>query len=258
MTDENAPHGPVGEATGGDETTHGGWATGGTDTADGAGTGEESTGGAGAGSADDGPGDELDVRGLPKPRKHPAIFERFESLPVGGSFVLVNDHDPRPLRAELEREQPGSHGWEYLQRDRREVRVRLTRLASTPLPRVLTSDAELVAAQPQDGPNAASSLGAAWKLPMSVRDLDANLIVLPPGGAIDSHAGPELDVLLHVVDGTGALVTELGEVPIAAGDVVWLPRRSRRAFRAGDAGLRYLTVHQRRRGLRITAAPPAG
>jgi len=208
-------------------------------------------------TTDDVTTDELDVRPLPRPQKHPAIFSRFDELAVGESFVLVNDHDPRHLRDELDREQPGAYGWEYLHREPREVRVRITRLASTPLPRVLVTGPDLATVAPSEGPNASASLGAAWKLPMAMRDLDANLIVLPPHGTIETHQGPELDVLLHVVAGSGTITTERDDVPVSAGDVVWLPRRSRRAVRADDGGLRYLTVHQRRRGLQITSAPPA-
>jgi uncharacterized protein (DUF2249 family) len=38
---------------------------------------------------------ELDVRPLAKPDKHPTIFAGYAELPVGGSFVLINDHDPK-------------------------------------------------------------------------------------------------------------------------------------------------------------------
>ena len=38
---------------------------------------------------------ELDVRQLRKPDKHPTIFATYADLPVGGSFVLVNNHDPQ-------------------------------------------------------------------------------------------------------------------------------------------------------------------
>ena len=38
---------------------------------------------------------ELDVRQLRKPDKHPAIFATYADLPLLGSFVLVNNHDPK-------------------------------------------------------------------------------------------------------------------------------------------------------------------
>ena len=52
----------------------------------------------------------------------------------------------------------------------------------------------------------------------------------------------------------GQLTTELGNrVDLEPGALVWLPRRSRRQFRAGPAELRYRTVHQRREALVLHA-----
>lgn len=182
---------------------------------------------------------ELDVRPLHKPAKHPTIFQTYDALAVGESFVLVNNHDPRPLRGEFETEHPGSHGWEYLEKGPEAWRVRISKLASTPLPRVLRGD---VNANDDD----LAAAGSVWKLQMGQRDLDSNIIQLQPEGTIDAHAGPDLDVLLVILDGSGELGTELDTVPLRPGSLVWLPRRSQRRFTAGHDGLRYITVHQRR------------
>jgi hypothetical protein len=64
-------------------------------------------------------------------------------------------------------------------------------------------------------------------------------------------------VLLHVIAGSGQIVTATGPIHVQAGTVVWLPRRSQRAILAGPDGLTYLSVHPRRPGLSI-AAPAAG
>lgn len=185
---------------------------------------------------------ELDVRELRKPDKHPAIFARFDALAVGDSFVLVNNHYPRHLREEFEVEVPGGYSWDVVEDGPRVWRVRIGKLASTPLPRVLTDTTVLAPGQPD-------TTGAVWTLPMRRRDLDSNIIRLAARGRIDAHAGPDLDVLIHVLDGTGTLSAEIGEVELTPGVLVWLPRRSRRAFTAGPHGLRYLTVHQRCQGL---------
>ena len=37
---------------------------------------------------------ELDVRQVPKPQRHPLIFDRFAALPPAGSFVLVDTWGP--------------------------------------------------------------------------------------------------------------------------------------------------------------------
>jgi|GEM_PF-761679 len=57
---------------------------------------------------------DLDVRGLPREERHAKIFGAFGELAPGESFVLVNDHDPLPLRAKLEAVHLGELGWEYL------------------------------------------------------------------------------------------------------------------------------------------------
>lgn len=51
---------------------------------------------------------ELDVRELPKPDKHPAVFRTYDGLAAGESFLLVNNHDPRHLREEFDTEHPAA------------------------------------------------------------------------------------------------------------------------------------------------------
>jgi uncharacterized protein (DUF2249 family)/quercetin dioxygenase-like cupin family protein len=189
--------------------------------------------------------DQLDVRPLRKPDKHPTIFAAYDALEVGSSFVLVNNHDPVHLRDEFEIEHPGGFGWSYLESGPGVWRIQVSKLASTPLPRVLCN----TALQASEDLGAA---GAAWSLQMRERDLDSNVIRLPPDGTIDAHTGPDVDVLVHVISGSGLLGTERGDVVLEAAALVWLPRRSLRQFTAGPEGLSYLTVHQRRQALTIT------
>ena len=56
----------------------------------------------------------LDVRAVRKPDKHPQIFEQFNALAVGESFVLINNHDPKHLREEFATDHPGEFSWQYL------------------------------------------------------------------------------------------------------------------------------------------------
>jgi uncharacterized protein (DUF2249 family) len=58
---------------------------------------------------------QLDVRVIPPREKHPAIFQTFDALAEGDSFVLVNDHDPFPLHYQFEAERTGTFTWEYLE-----------------------------------------------------------------------------------------------------------------------------------------------
>jgi uncharacterized protein (DUF2249 family) len=56
---------------------------------------------------------ELDVRVIPPRDKHPTIFRTFDTLASGQSLILVNDHDPKPLRYQLMAERPESFDWTY-------------------------------------------------------------------------------------------------------------------------------------------------
>jgi uncharacterized protein (DUF2249 family) len=192
----------------------------------------------------------LDVRPLRKPDKHPTIFGAYDGLGVGESFVLLNNHDPVHLHDEFEIEYAGGFGWKYLQRGPQEWRIQITKLASSPLPRVLCNTLTVTAIDPGEP-------GAAWKLQMRHRDLDSNIIRLPAQGTIEAHTGPELDVLIHILAGSGELTTELDTIALEAGALLWLPRRSRRQFNAGADGLSYLTVHRRRQALTLTATEQA-
>ncbi|MDI3315177.1 MAG: DUF2249 domain-containing protein [Mycobacterium sp.] len=190
---------------------------------------------------------ELDVRQLRKPDKHPKIFAAYAALSAGQSLVLVTNHDPKHLRQEFAAGHAGSYRWEYLESGPTVWRCRITKLTATPLPRILVNTAEATAMEPD-------RRGAVWKLDVPDRDLDCNIIALPPGGGIDTHAGAEVDVVIHVLAGSGQLVTEGGTIDLAPGALLWLPRRSQRQFRAGRDGLRYLTVHRKREIVPLTPA----
>ncbi len=70
---------------------------------------------------------ELDVRVIPPREKHPTIFGTFGALEAGAAFVLVNDHDPVPLRYQFEALHGGQYSWEYLEQGPAVWRVRIGR-----------------------------------------------------------------------------------------------------------------------------------
>ncbi|MFI6559512.1 DUF2249 domain-containing protein [Streptomyces sp. NPDC050534] len=69
----------------------------------------------------------VDVREIPHGRRHPRIFTRFARLAAGESFVLVNNHDPKPLRREFQATHPGRFGWEYVESGPERWQIRITR-----------------------------------------------------------------------------------------------------------------------------------
>lgn len=69
----------------------------------------------------------LDVRTEIPRRRHELIFEAFAELEPGSAYVLVNDHDPKPLRYQFEAENRGEFSWEYLEEGPDVWRVRIGR-----------------------------------------------------------------------------------------------------------------------------------
>lgn len=193
---------------------------------------------------------ELDARVLPKTVRHKTIFATFAELGAGESFVLLNDHEPEPLRLEFEREHPGSFGWEYLEKGRERGalwRTEISRLSSTAVPWVLT-DTTTTGEGVEPDP-----AGVVWALDVQSREIDADITSLSAGQDTGMHIGPEFDALIHVLSGSAALTTELGTIELVPGALLWMPKRSQRQFVAGSDGLRYLTIHQKRQFLSLMA-----
>jgi uncharacterized protein (DUF2249 family) len=72
----------------------------------------------------------LDVRAEPPAHRHALIFDAYHSLAPGNGFVLVNDHDPKPLWYQFEAEHAGAYSWDYLQQGPEVWRVRIGRPAA--------------------------------------------------------------------------------------------------------------------------------
>jgi uncharacterized protein (DUF2249 family) len=186
---------------------------------------------------------DLDIRTLRAPERTAAAFRTYDALEGGESFVLVDEHDPRDVRDAFAAEHPGSHGWVPLEQGPEAWRVRIDKLTAASLPRILCDTTSTATGSD------ANVAGVAWSLSPRHRDLDSNIIRLRAGTGIEPHDGPDLDVLILALAGTGRIVTETDPLELRPGILVWLPRRSRRGFVAGPEGLSYLTVHRRRQAL---------
>lgn len=73
--------------------------------------------------------DQIDVRTLVPAQRHARIFQLVGALAAGDSFVLINDHDPKPLYYQLEAEHPGEFSWTYLEQGPQVWRVAIGRPA---------------------------------------------------------------------------------------------------------------------------------
>jgi uncharacterized protein (DUF2249 family) len=72
----------------------------------------------------------IDVRDIAPRQRHPLIFATFDELQPGEAFLLVNDHDPKPLYYQFSAEQAGQFGWEYLEQGPETWQVRISKLAA--------------------------------------------------------------------------------------------------------------------------------
>lgn len=73
----------------------------------------------------------LDVRVLVPIERHKKLLKMFRELPIGRSFVFINDHDPMPLFYEFRSAHGDVVGWDYLQRGGTDWRVKVTRLEAS-------------------------------------------------------------------------------------------------------------------------------
>ncbi|MCL4783155.1 MAG: DUF2249 domain-containing protein [Bryobacterales bacterium] len=81
------------------------------------------------------PNEVLDLRPLPPPQRHGLVFATFDALKLNDSFILINDHDPNPLRMQMDFMRHGEMGWEYLERGPVDFRIQVTRIAEPKKPK---------------------------------------------------------------------------------------------------------------------------
>jgi uncharacterized protein (DUF2249 family) len=72
----------------------------------------------------------VDLRPIPPRERHPMIFQTFDNLASGQSFILINDHDPKPLYYQFLHERDGQFSWDYLEEGPETWRVQVGRIAS--------------------------------------------------------------------------------------------------------------------------------
>jgi quercetin dioxygenase-like cupin family protein len=101
---------------------------------------------------------------------------------------------------------------------------------------------------------AARGDGVQWSLP-APSDLNANLVHLDAGSAVQDHVNSHVDVLFVVVAGTGTLRVDGHDLPLEPFTVVHVAKGSARAIVAAEHGLSYVTVHRDRGPLQVKARP---
>ena len=70
---------------------------------------------------------ELDVRAEPPARRHELILSTYADLEPGEGFLLVNDHDPKPLYYQFAAEYTDRFTWDYVEAGPEVWKVRIGR-----------------------------------------------------------------------------------------------------------------------------------
>lgn len=91
------------------------------------------------------------------------------------------------------------------------------------------------------------AVGALWSL--VTPELNLNVVRFAAGDGVAEHTNDEVDVIGVVLSGEGSAVIDGREEQLEAGRLLYMPKGSRRAIRAGRGDLVYLTCHRRRTGL---------
>jgi mannose-6-phosphate isomerase-like protein (cupin superfamily) len=97
-----------------------------------------------------------------------------------------------------------------------------------------------------------TGIGPLWG--MASDDLNATLLSWPPGHGVAEHVNAELDVLVVVLAGSGAVTVDGERHEVGAGRAILVPHGASRSIAAAGDGLRYLSVHRRRGPLQIQPA----
>lgn len=72
---------------------------------------------------------DLEVRHLAPAERHRIILEEWSQLPQGSGYVLVNDHDPKPLYYQFAAEHAGEFTWDPIEGGPEVWRVRIGKVA---------------------------------------------------------------------------------------------------------------------------------
>lgn len=60
--------------------------------------------------------------------KHKVIFETFDNLQPSEAMLLINDHDPKPLRFQFESMHANQYTWEYIEQGPVTFQVKIGKL----------------------------------------------------------------------------------------------------------------------------------
>lgn len=151
---------------------------------------------------------------LPPPKKHTTIHEKLAQIGPGETLRIVNDHDPRPLRFELEHDYPNGFAWNYLESGPETWRVDIVKTTA-------------YAAEPQ------------LELVANSPELSVTRITLEPGASLPSHKLGDT-VAIMLCEGNALLSLHGRKRDLGVGAVEMLTAHDTYTLEATDATKAYI------------------
>jgi uncharacterized protein (DUF2249 family)/quercetin dioxygenase-like cupin family protein len=208
----------------------------------------------------------IDVRPIPKPQRHTLIFQSLETLTTGQSVVVLNDHNPIPLRRQVESLYGDQFAWQYLEEGPEVYRLQFTRRAAAPegwkrpepepgnMPGLPIPSAAPAPSAPApvwvdliEACRSTAHSGPQWA--HECEDLDMTLLSWKDGRRIDEHINNEVDVVMLGIEGDGVVTVNGDAQEMRPGVALLIPKGCRRAIKGTSERFSYLSVHRRRRGI---------
>ncbi len=87
--------------------------------------------------------------------------------------------------------------------------------------------------------------GAIWGT--ETEDLDATIVRWEPDRGVASHTNDEVDVIMTVLSGGGAVIVDGKATLLKSGHVLVISKGVAREIKSGSDGITYLNVHKRRK-----------
>jgi len=204
----------------------------------------------------------IDVRAILKPQRHPLLFAALEELAIGESLIVQNDHNPIPLRGQVETIYGGQFEWNYLAEGPDEFRLQFTRRMDAPQGWARPERKNTLLMAPEGSTpsaaqvdllelaRAASHSGPQWG--HECEDLDMTLLSWENGKRIEPHINAEVDVVWVGIEGEGIATINGEQHQLRPGVALLIPKSSKRGVESTSARLSYFSIHRRRRGLMPT------
>lgn len=74
---------------------------------------------------------QIDLRSIVPMERHKTVFKTFDELSDGSAFILVVDHDPKPLFYQFESQRPGIFNWQFSEQGPAVWKVRIEKVKDT-------------------------------------------------------------------------------------------------------------------------------